>query len=279
MSVYNLMMKRRSVRVFLDKTIPEEIVEKLLDVANNAPSGGNIQPISIITVRNTETRNKLYELIPSQPWVKNAPLSLIFCLDFNRVKRWAELSNVNFEGEKALSHFLIAYADIMCAAQNVVITAESYGLGSVYIGTIQAFIGKFRDYFAIPKYVLPLMLLSIGYPESIPESMPKLKQDIIVHNEKYETLDDQDIIQAYYEKYGDFDEDINKYLKKAYIEVLEASKQQAGNWMELVKKRMKKLKIENHAQFLFKLRYPSKAMVKSNKPQIEELRNAGFDFF
>lgn len=279
MSIYNLMMKRRSVRVFLDKTIPENIVEYLLDTANNAPSGGNIQPISIIVIRNTETRNKLYELIPSQPWVKNAPLSLIFCIDFNRVKRWAELSNVNFQGEKSLSHFLIAYADIMCAAQNVVITAESVGLGSVYVGTIQAYIGKFRAYFNISKYVLPLMLLSIGYPESIPESMPKLKRDVIVHNEKYETLGDQDIIQAYYEKYGDFDENVDKYLKKAYIEVLEAKKQQTGNWMELVKKRMKKLQIENHAQFLFKLRYPSKTMIKSNKLQIEEIRNAGFDFF
>lgn len=273
------MMKRRSVRVFLDKKIPENTVEKLLDAANNAPSGGNIQPLSIILVRNAETREKLYELIQSQPWVKNAPLSMIFCLDFNRVKRWAELSNVNFEGEKALSHFLIAYADVMCAAQNVVIASESYGLGSVYIGTIQAFVNKIREYFNIPKYVLPLMLLSIGYPKSIPDSMPKLKRDVITHNEKYEKLDDQAILKAYNEKYGDFDEDVNTYLKKAYIEVLEAGKQQAGNWMKLVKKRIKRLKIENHAQFLFKLRYPSKAMIKSNQPQIEELRNAGFDFF
>jgi len=278
MTVYDLMINRRSVRVFLDKEIPENVIEKLLDVANNAPSGGNIQPISIIIVKRKETREKLAKIIGAQPWVKNAPLSLIFCLDFQRVKRWATLSNTDFQGEHSLGHFLIGYADIMCAAQNVVMTAESLQLGSVYVGSIQGTMNEIRENFSIPKYVLPLMLLSIGYPKSKPEKMPKLEKNAIVHDEKYRTLNDDDIMKAYDKKYGDFDEDVDAYLEKAYIEVLEANKQESGNWLKLVKKRMKSLDIQNHAQFLFKLRYPTEAMVGQTELIFQQMRNAGFKF-
>jgi nitroreductase len=114
-------MRRRSVRNFKDDDVPGDVVEKLLAAANNAPTGGNMQPLSIIVVREAERRARLGEMVGSQPWVKNAPLSMIFCLDFRRLKRWAELAGVTFRGNEALSHFLIGYADVMCAAQTVVI--------------------------------------------------------------------------------------------------------------------------------------------------------------
>ena len=91
MDLYDLMMKRRSVRAFKDQEIPEPVIEKLLDAANNAPSGGNIQPLSIILVRGQEGRDKLAQLAGGQPWVRNGPLSMIFCLDFYRIKKWAEM--------------------------------------------------------------------------------------------------------------------------------------------------------------------------------------------
>jgi nitroreductase len=278
MSVYELMIKRRSVRTFTNQSISQEILDKLLDVANNCPSGGNIQPISIITVQAQERRKLLGKIIGSQPWVKNAPLSLIFCIDFCRTKKWATLSNTKFLGEKALSHFLIAYADLMCAAQNVVIVAESLGLGSVYVGSIQGTVDEIRKEFSIPQLVLPMMLLCVGYPESIPDTIPKLHRNIITHKEKYNILSDDEIRLAYEEKYGDFDEDLEKYFMKAYIEVIEASKQ-GSRWLDLTKKRVKRFGIQNHAQFLFELRYPTEAMVKFNNEQIQAFKRAGYNFF
>jgi nitroreductase len=278
MNVYDLMIKRRSVRVFKDQKISEEIIDKLLDSANNCPSGGNIQPISIITVKTNEGREKLGNLIGSQPWVKNAPLSMIFCIDFYRIKKWAEISDTDFQGENALSHFLIAYADLMCAAQNVVILSESFGLGSVYVGTIQAIIDDVRESFSIPKLVLPIMLLCIGFPESIPSTIPKLNRNVILHNEKYNILKDSEIQNAYEEKYGEFNEDPEDYFMKAYIEVIESAKQESDRWLKLAKRRLKKLKIKNHAQFLFKLRYPTEAMINMNEDQIQSFHRAGFNF-
>lgn len=274
-------MKRRSARNFKDQEIPEHIIEELLDAANNAPSGGNIQPISIILVREAERRKELAEMVGDQPWVKNAPLSMIFCIDFFRIKKWASMFDTDFKGENALSHFLIAYADLMCSAQNVVILAEDYGLGSVYIGTILDAIDKVRKYFTIPKHVLPMMVLSIGYPKSVPKNVPKLKRDVIAHREKYRELSDDEIKKAFEDKYGSFDDNLERYFQRIYVEAVEADKQGKPEWAdpEWIKKEMKKLNIKNTAQFLFKFKYPSEEMVKMNETLIGAFKNAGFDFF
>jgi nitroreductase len=281
MNLYDLMMKRRSARNFKDQEIPEHIIEELLDAANNAPSGGNIQPISIILVREAERRKELAEMVGDQPWVKNAPLSMIFCIDFFRIKKWASMFDTDFKGENALSHFLIAYADLMCSAQNVVILAEDYGLGSVYIGTILDAIDKVRKYFTIPKHVLPMMVLSIGYPKSVPKNVPKLKRDVIAHREKYRELSDDEIKKAFEDKYGSFDDNLERYFQRIYVEAVEADKQGKPEWAdpEWIKKEMKKLNIKNTAQFLFKFKYPSEEMVKMNETLIGAFKNAGFDFF
>jgi FMN reductase [NAD(P)H] len=277
MGLYETLMARRSVRHFEDRPVPEPILEELLDVANNAPSGGNIQPLSIIVVRDPARRAKLAEIVAGQPWVRNAPLSLIFCIDFHRVKAWARSFDVEFRGESALSSFLIAYADVMCAAQNVVVLAQELGLGSVYIGTILCAIGEARREFELPDHVVPMMVLTIGYPKSIPKRIPKLESGVVVHHERYRTLSDDEIARAFETKYGAIDDDAGEYLKRAFVEVVEADKQQEESWVADAKEAMKRLEIRSNAQFLFELRYPQDQMVALNSEILESLREAGFD--
>lgn len=278
--IYELMMKRRSVRNFDDRPILEDIVQKLLDAANNAPTGGNIQPISIIAVTGKKARKDLGEMFGNQPWVAKAPLSLIFCIDFQRLKRWASLLDTEFKGERSLSHFLISYADLMCAAQNVVILAEGFGLGSVYIGTVQSAVDEVREYFEIPKYVLPLMVLCIGYPKSVPKHIPKLKTGDIIHDRKYRFRTDDEVRKMFGDKYGDLNDNLDNYLKRAFVESVEAAEQSA-DWadVEKIKEEMTKLEIKNNAQFLFEFRYPQDIMVEFNENIISSFKNAGFDFF
>jgi hypothetical protein len=204
---------------------------------------------------------------------------MIFCLDFYRVKKWAEMCQTDFKGEQAINHFLIAYADLMVAAQNVVILAETFGLGSVYIGSIQHEIDEIRNFFDIPLYVLPMMVLSIGYPKSIPQSIPKLKKEVIVHHERYQKPEEHDIRRGFDEKYGTIDQNMEKYLEKAFVEALEADKQETSKYLDRVKKEMKRLDIQNNAQFLFKIRYPAKVMVRMNQRLKESFKNAGFEIF
>lgn len=274
-----MLMRRRSVRNFRDDDVPGDVVQKLLEVANNAPTGGNMQPLSIIVVREPEARAELGEMVGSQPWVRNAPLSMIFCLDFWRLKKWAEISGVAFRGNEALSHFLIGYADVMCAAQTVVILAESLGLGSVYVGTVQYVADEIRAYFELPPYVFPAMLLSLGYPKTVPRNVPKLAVGVVTHWEKYVALRDDEIRKAYDDKYGPLDENVERYFERAFVEATEAARQETPAWLEAYRERMAELAIKNNAEFLFKLRYPSDRMVELKAEEIAAFKRAGFDCF
>jgi FMN reductase [NAD(P)H] len=278
MDLYDLLMKRRSVRNFEGRPVPPTVVDRLLDAAANAPSGGNIQPLSIVVVREPGARAELADMVGGQPWVKNAPVSMIFCIDFYRVKRWAAMFDVEFLGEQALGSFLIAYADVMCAAQTVAVLAESEGLGSVYVGTIQSSIGRAREFFGMPEHVLPVMVLSLGYPRSIPSTIPKLAPDVVVHRERYRVPSDDEVSTAFESKYGSIDDSVDAYLKRAYVEVVEADVQDDLGWVEDAKERMKKLGIKSNAEFLFNLRYPQRLMVGMNSRLVSALRKAGFSF-
>jgi len=274
-----LLMKRRSVRNFKTDEVGEDVVEKLVRAAANAPTGGNMEPLSIIVVRDAERRAKLGEMVGSQPWVKNAPLSMIFCLDFYRLKRWAAASGVDFRGDEALSHFLIGYADVMCAAQTAVVLAEDLGLGSVYVGTIQYVADEVRPYFEMPTHVFPVILLSLGYPKTIPRGVRKLKREVVVHRETYRALSDDEIIAAYDDKYGSLDENAERYFERTFAEAVEADKQDTPGWVEAYREQMKTLAIKNNAEFLFKLRYPSDRMVELKAEEIATFKRAGFDCF
>jgi FMN reductase [NAD(P)H] len=277
--LYDVLMRRRSVRNFEDKPVPEDVVDKLINAANNAPTACNIQPLSIVTVQEAERRAELAQMIKRQPWVENAPLTMIFCLDFWRLKKWAELSGVAFRGNDAFSHFLLGYADVMCAAQTVAILAESFGLGSVYIGRVPYVAGDVREYFGMPAYVFPLMLLCLGYPKTVPRNVPKLRPGVIRHRERYRALSDDEIRSAFDEKYGSFEKDVGRYFSRILVEAVEAAEQGEGRWLERSRERMAELAIKSNAEFVFKVRYRADLMVENNAEAIDTFKDAGFDCF
>lgn len=278
MTVQETIAKRRSVRRFEDRAVPDGVVNKLLDAAAAAPSGGNIQPLAVIAVRDAGRRARLAEIVGGQPWVANAPLSLVFCLDYYKVGEWAKMYGVDFRGHDSLGFFLIAYADVMCAAQTVVLLAEEKGLGSVYVGTIQSAIPEAREFLKTPERVLPMMVLSLGYPKSVPRNIPKLPRDAIAHDEEYREPSGEAIRAAYEGKYGEIDADPDRYFERAYVEVVEADRQADTGWVDRARKRMDRLHIKSHAEFLFKLRYPTDVFVKMNRRVAEAIRDAGFGF-
>lgn len=275
-NVHEVALRRRSVRAFENRPVPDEMVETLLEAAANAPSGGNIQPLSIILVRDAAKRGRLAEMVGRQPWVRSAPLSMIFCIDFRRSKRWAELFGVDFRLERSLSSFLIAYADLVCAAENVVLVAEDLGLGSVYIGTIMGAIDEAREMLAIPEYVVPMLLLSVGYPKRVPKTVPKLPPDVIAHDERYRDPTDAEVKVIYEAKYGAMDEDFEEYVKKSYVELVEAELQGEKTWPKLARARARRLQVASNAQFLFELRYPSDGLLRASRRLVESLDRAGF---
>jgi hypothetical protein len=112
----------------------------------------------------------------------------------------------------------------------------------------------------------------------VPRTIPKLATNVVVHRERYRTPSDEEISAAYESKYGDISDDVDKYLERAYIEVVERDRQEGPGWVEDAKERMKKLDIKSNAEFLFNLRYPQRMMVGMNSRLLSALKKAGFDF-
>ena len=197
-----LLHERSSCRSFYNKPIPEDIMSLVLQAGTHAPTGGNLQPYSIIRIENQSTKDELCRLCGNQTFIATAPTNLLFCIDWHRLERWAALELAPFAATSSFRHFWISIQDTVIAAQNICTAADALGLGSVYVGTVLECFRDLRRMFELPDGVFPVVLLSLGYPKERPK--PKRKHDIsvITHREKYRRLTDEETVAAYNEKYS-----------------------------------------------------------------------------
>src|SRR4051812_13504495 len=78
---------RRTHRKYRAQDVPAALVDCLLDVAASASSKSDFQQASVIVVQDPERRRKLAELVPSMPWIGDAPVFLVFCADASRLEK------------------------------------------------------------------------------------------------------------------------------------------------------------------------------------------------
>ncbi len=195
------LLHRSTCRSFHDKKIPQDVLASVLEAGQRAASGGNLQPFSIIKIEHQETKDRLTRLCGNQPFISTAPVDLIFCIDFHRLHRWAELSDSPFSAHKAFRHFWISFQDTIIAAQSICIAADAVGLGSVYVGTVLECFRELREMLHLPKEVFPVVLLSLGYPKHRPEPRSKLPLHMLVHDETYHDPSDDNLLTAFNHKY------------------------------------------------------------------------------
>ncbi len=174
--VIKLINNRCTVRAYEPTPLSQEEIDLIIHSAIRAPTAGNMMFYSIIEVKDQEKKEKLVKTCDNQPHIAKAPLVLIFLAD---MQRWYDYYTVSRVPEKCVSinqiyrtpdesDLLLACCDALIAAQNTVITAESIGIGSCYIGDIIENIETHREMFNLPKWVFPIALLCYGYPKQDP---------------------------------------------------------------------------------------------------------------
>lgn len=197
-----LLYERGSCRQFLEKEIPEDVLNEVLGAGIHAATGGNLQPYSIIKIADESNKRKLVEECYMQPFVKQAPMNLLFCIDWRYIRRWAEECHAPFVATKSYRHFWIALQDTIIAAQNICTAADSVGLGSVYVGTVESCFEELKELFDIPEGVFPVVLLSMGYPVKKPVIANKLGIEALVHDEKYQDIPIDRLMELQDKKYN-----------------------------------------------------------------------------
>lgn len=179
----DLLCSHRSIRQFTDQPISAGQREAIIDGARAASTSSFLQCTSIIRVTDPALREALVPLSGGQQHVAQAAEFWVFCADFNRHLQICPDAQLG-----RAEQLLLGAVDTAIMAQNAMIAAESLGLGGVYIGGLRNHIEEVGKLLGVPKYVLPLFGLCLGWPADKPDVKPRLPASILMHENRYQQV-------------------------------------------------------------------------------------------
>ena len=162
MDTIECIMTRRSIRKYTDKAVPEEVVKQLLQAAMAAPSSNNQQPWQFVVIRDRQLLNQVSKIHTFSYMLAQAALAILVCED-------TALETKSGRGP----------LDCSTATMNILLSAHSLGLGAVWVGIypVEERINKIRQLLSIPSHVIPISLVSLGYPGEALRREDRFKQE------------------------------------------------------------------------------------------------------
>ena len=149
MEAIDAILSRRSVRRYTAEQVPEKVIHELLEAAMSAPSASNEQPWQFVIINDRQVLDEIPKYHPYAGMLKEASLAIAVCGDL-------EL--------EALKGYWVQ--DCSAATENILIAAQANGLGAVWLGVYpwQERVAATRKLLGLPEHIIPLCLISIGYP-------------------------------------------------------------------------------------------------------------------
>lgn len=194
-----ILKNRKSIRKFKTSDIDNQLINQLLTDAFLSSTTGNMQLYSVVITKEKNQKEKLALSHFSQPAYMNAPVIITFCADYNRFIKWCKLRNAE-PGYDNFQSFITASIDALLVAQTFSLLAEEQGLGICYLGTTTYNPDKIADVLNLPKFVVPITTLAVGYPDESPEKQDRLPANGLIHYETYKDYSDEEINNLYEEK-------------------------------------------------------------------------------
>ena len=217
-SILEAQLSHKSIRQYTDKAVAPELLHELIRSAQGAASSSFIQAYSLVQVNDVENRHKIATLAGGQKWVAAAPEFLVICADLTRVE-YCSIKQGLGELEGYAEHFLAATMDAALMAQNLMLGAESEGLGAVFIGGIRNDPAQVAELLELPEQVIPVFGLCLGWPDAEPDLKPRLPVEVVLHTDKYDASRCESDVDAYDQQIHDY------YLSRG-------DNQKTSNWSE-----------------------------------------------
>ncbi len=193
--IIDLLLKRTSVRSFIDKPIESEKISKLKQVINAASTSINGQHFSAIVITDEATKNFIAENNLNQAWIKTAPLLVVFVADVNRIKiAQSDMNNMELPIIDSPNMLVTGIIDCTIAATNLFDAALSLGLGGCYLGGIRGNIKAIAKKLKLEGQCTPILAIALGYPLKINDIKPKVNK---VYENEYSLVMVKDEIKAY----------------------------------------------------------------------------------
>ena len=170
MDVYEALRTRKSVRAFLPRGVPDELLRRVLEAARAAPSARNAQEWRFVAVRDSGTREKLALEAARQPFIGTSPVLLACCAETDgRIMRC---------GQPAYP------IDVAIAMDHLSLAAAAEGLGTCWIGSFDE--GLVKEILGIPSALRVVQLMPLGYPaDPAVVSKSRLGLDALLHYERW----------------------------------------------------------------------------------------------
>jgi nitroreductase len=166
-------LKRKSIRSFVQRDVSEEEVEVLIKAAIQAPSGGNMQPWGFVAVRDNDIKEQLVEASHGQAFIATAPVVIIVCTDPART--------APKYGERGTTLYCIQ--DTAAAVENILITSAHNGLGACWIGAFDE--GMAAEALGLPEDIRPVAMIPVGYSAQDPPKRSRRPLSEILHRNKW----------------------------------------------------------------------------------------------
>jgi len=154
MNFFELAKNRQSIRKFIDKDISDDIIEQLIALAQEAPSGGNKQDWFFYAVKNQDLKNRIVEESRGQSFIATAPVVFVVCADHPRtMEKYAERGRD-----------LYSVQDTAAAIQNILLGVTNLGLGACWCGAFDE--DGIKEVLNIKEGFRPIAVIPIGYYDS-----------------------------------------------------------------------------------------------------------------
>lgn len=180
----NALLTRRTIRKYSDREVSEQLLNKLMTQAARTQTMGNLQLYSVVVTRSAEMKEQLSPAHFNQPMVKEAPVVLTICADFNRTSQWARCRKAEPGYDNFLS-FQNASIDALLYTQTLCNLLDEEGLGYCYLGTTVYMPQLIIDVLQLPRLVMPVATLTVGWPAEEPPLTDRLPVESFVHSETY----------------------------------------------------------------------------------------------
>ena len=193
------LLTRRTIRKYAEQPVSEELLNRLLSEASRTQTMGNLQLYSVVVTRSAEMKQRLAPAHFNQPMVTQAPVVLTICADFHRTTRWCE-ERLAQSGYANFLSYQNAAIDALLYTQTLCNLMDEEGLGYCYLGTTVYQPMQIIEALQLPKLVMPVATLTVGWPAEEPALTDRLPLESFMHTETYHEPTAADIDTYYAEK-------------------------------------------------------------------------------
>jgi nitroreductase len=173
MDFETVVKRRRMCREFSDRDVPQEKIDRILDIASRYPSAGHTEPQEFIVVHNQRMKEDLAHAALDQMFVAQAPLVIVVVSDVRRSARRY--------GERGVRFFSII--DGAFVAMLILLAVVEEGLGACFVGSF--YDEEVQELLSLPQEVRPIGIIPIGYCAEGPRKLRRRSREQIVHRDRY----------------------------------------------------------------------------------------------